>query len=443
MRTRQTVSEVDDMADTGTIKDMANAYVMKSKVNADVMKSKVNAEATADRHEPGSKGEPCSDEPGGHDNDAFDPGRFDTVNYDRERGELVILDQTLLPGTVKYLRLHSPEGVWEAIRLLRVRGAPAIGVAAAYGICVGMRRIAESGTSNVAAAVNLDAELSPLESGDRFLERFREVKDYLNSSRPTAVNLSWALNRMEKCAVSSGHVSVRERIAVLEAEADTIRRKDSEICRRLGEHGLTLISKGDGILTHCNAGALATVQYGTATAPLYLGQERGYDLRVFSCETRPLLQGARLTSYELHNAGIDVTLICDNMTASVMANGWIQAVFVGSDRVAANGDAANKIGTSGVAILAKHYGIPFYVFTPVSTIDLSTAEGRLIEIEQREPQEITDLWYRKRMAPEGVKVYNPAFDVTDHSLITAIVTECGILYPPFSESLKKAVGSAE
>ena len=399
--------------------------MMKNMANADMLKSMANAEATAGRRGPG-KGE---------------PGRFDTVNYDREFGELIILDQTLLPGTVKYLRLHSPEGVWEAIRLLRVRGAPAIGVAAAYGTCVGMRRLAEAGGTGDNDVCNDGSDDSS--SGDGFLERFREVKNHLNSSRPTAVNLSWALNRMEKCAASTRHVSVRERIAALEAEADAIRKEDADICRRLGENGLTLISKGNGILTHCNAGALATVQYGTATAPLYLGQERGYDLRVFSCETRPLLQGARLTSYELHNAGIDVTLICDNMTSSVMANGWIQAVFVGSDRVAANGDAANKVGTGGVAILAKHYGIPFYVFAPVSTIDLSTAEGRLIEIEQREPQEITDLWYRERMAPEGVKVYNPAFDITDHSLITAIVTEHGILYPPFSESLEKAVGSVD
>ena len=209
------------------------------------------------------------------------------------------------------------------------------------------------------------------------------------------------------------------------------------MCRAIGEYGLTLIKDGDGILTHCNAGQLATSKYGTALAPLHLGRERGMNFRVFTDETRPLLQGARLSAFELFADGVDTTVICDNMASQVMKNGWVNAVFVGCDRVAANGDAANKIGTSGVAILAKHYGIPFYVLGPTSTIDMSIPDGDAITIEQRKPEEVTEMWYKQRMAPEGVKVYNPAFDVTDHDLIAGIVTEYGIARPPYSESLKE------
>lgn len=207
------------------------------------------------------------------------------------------------------------------------------------------------------------------------------------------------------------------------------------MCKAISEHGLTLIKDGDGVLTHCNAGPLATSQYGTALGPLLLGRERGMSFRVFADETRPLLQGARLTSYELHKAGVDVTLICDNMASMVMKNGWINACFVGCDRVAANGDAANKIGTSGVAILAKHYGVPFYVLGPTSTIDLSCPTGGDIKIELRDPEEIKSKFYAQPMAPAGVKCYNPAFDVTDHTLIAGIVTEKGVCRPPYTESL--------
>ena len=214
-----------------------------------------------------------------------------------------------------------------------------------------------------------------------------------------------------------------------------IHREDIEMCRAISEYGLSLVKAGDGILTHCNAGQLATCRYGTATAPIYLGQERGYHFRVFADETRPLLQGARLTAYELYSAGVDVTLICDNMSAMVMEKGWVQAVFVGCDRVAANGDTANKIGTSVVAAVAKHYGVPFYVCAPTSTIDLATPTGAEIQIEQRPAEEVTEMWYRERMAPEGIKVFNPAFDVTDNGLVTAIVTENGIARAPFTESL--------
>ena len=209
------------------------------------------------------------------------------------------------------------------------------------------------------------------------------------------------------------------------------------MCRRIAEHGLTLVGEGDGILTHCNAGALAASRYGTALGPILLGQERGKKLRVFADETRPLLQGARLTAWELARAGVEVTLICDNMASMVMKNGWVQACFVGCDRVAANGDTANKIGTSGLAVLARYYNVPFYVLGPTSTIDMSIARGEDITIEQRPAEEVTEMWYKRRMAPEGVKVYNPAFDFADNELIAGIVTEYGIARPPYNESLKE------
>ena len=275
---------------------------------------------------------------------------------------------------------------------------------------------------------------------EAFYEKFREQKEFLNSSRPTAVNLSWALNRMERVCLKAGREegkTVSEVVEILHRESVAIKEEDIWVCKTIGENGLSLVKPGDGILTHCNAGQLATSKYGTATAPIYLGQERGYNFHVFADETRPLLQGARLTAYELYSSGVDVTLICDNMSAMVMKNGWVDAVFVGCDRVAANGDAANKIGTSVVATVAKRYGVPFYVCAPTSTIDYDTPTGDEIKIEQRPAEEVTEMWYKERMAPEGIKVFNPAFDVTDHELITAIVTEYGIARAPFKESLNE------
>ena len=333
----------------------------------------------------------------------------------------MIIDQTLLPGRTELIRLKTAEEIWNAIYLLQVRGAPAIGVCAAFGIYLLAKSCKE-------------------ENYDRFLAEFRKNKEYLDSSRPTAVNLSWALNRMERVVTEHAGSPTAEIVALLKKEAEEIRDEDIRVCRRIGEYGLTLVKKGDGILTHCNAGQLATVRYGTATAPIYLGQERGYGFHVYADETRPLLQGARLTAYELLSSGVDVTLICDNMASAVMKNGWVNAVFVGCDRVAANGDTANKIGTSGVAILAAHYGIPFYVCAPTSTIDLSTPTGADIRIEERKPEEVSEMWYRERMAPEGVKIFNPAFDVTDHSLITGIVTEYGVLRAPYEEAFRKLPG---
>lgn len=345
------------------------------------------------------------------------------VRFEDDR--MLILDQTQLPGDTVYLEMQTKEDVWDAIYKLKVRGAPAIGVAAGYGLYVCVR------------------EIKAVDYQD-FYRHFMEVKKYLASSRPTAVNLFWALDRMENC-VKQFETSVdqpweetqAEIIKALRNEAESIRMEDECACRAMGEHGLTLLKPGMGILTHCNAGTIATAKYGTCLAPLYIGQEKGYGFKVFADETRPLLQGARLTAWELTQAGIDTTLICDNMASIVMKNGWVDAVVVGCDRMAANGDGANKIGTSGVAILAHAYGIPFYMFVPTSTIDRSTKTGDDIHIELRNGEEIYKLWYEKDMAPAGVKTYNPAFDVTPAKYITAVVTEKGILYPPYEESIRQ------
>ena len=345
---------------------------------------------------------------------------YETVALDDENSALVIIDQTKLPGKTEILNLHTGEEIWNAIYLLQVRGAPAIGVAAAMGIY-------------------LLAKKMPTDSFSSFYEEFKKQKDYLNSSRPTAVNLSWALNRMEQKVLSLKELPVAEIVGGLKKEAELMKEEDIAVCKQIGENGLTLVNPGDGILTHCNAGQLATCKYGTATAPIYLGQERGYHFRVFADETRPLLQGARLTAYELQSAGVDVTLICDNMSAIVMKKGWVNAVFVGCDRVAANGDTANKIGTSVVATVAKRYGVPVYICAPTSTIDLNTPTGDDIVIEERPAHEVTDMWYKEPMGPKGVKVFNPAFDVTDHELIAGIITENGIAYEPYTESLPKMV----
>ena len=343
---------------------------------------------------------------------------YDTVRLDDENNAVVIIDQTKLPGKIEIISLHTAQEIWNAIYLLQVRGAPAIGVAAAYGIYVLAKRM-------------------DTEDYDTFYREFVRQKEYLDSSRPTAVNLSWALNRMQRVVEAHSGETVAQIKEALHRESVAIQEEDIWVCRMIGEHGLTLVKPGDGILTHCNAGQLATSKYGTATAPIYLGEERGYHFRVFADETRPLLQGARLTAFELQSSGVDVTLICDNMSATVMKNGWVNAVFVGCDRVAANGDAANKIGTSVVAAVAKYYGVPVYICAPTSTIDLNTPTGAEIKIEQRPAEEVTEMWYKERMAPEGIKVFNPAFDVTDHDLISGIVTEYGIAREPYMESLKE------
>ena len=341
----------------------------------------------------------------------YDAGQ-ETVYLNESNNTLAMIDQTKLPYELKTLELKGIKDIWDAIYLLKVRGAPAIGVAAAIGMYV------------VSLSVNTSDR-------DEFDRRFKENKEYLNSARPTAVNLSWALNRMDAVLTDNPVLPVPDLLQRLRDEALRIKAEDTEMCLKIGENALSLLKKGSRLLTHCNAGQLATTKYGTATAAMYLGHERGYDLHIYCDETRPLLQGARLTAYELMAAGMDVTLCCDNMVASLMRQGMIDAVLVGCDRVAANGDVANKIGTSVVATVAKRYNVPFYVCGPTSTIDPMTKTGNDIVIEQRPAEEVTEMWYERRMAPEGVKVYNPAFDITDNELITAIITERGIYRAPY------------
>ncbi|GED68944.1 methylthioribose-1-phosphate isomerase 1 [Brevibacillus reuszeri] len=334
-----------------------------------------------------------------------------------ENDYLVLLDQTRLPVETIYLNLTTSEEVWASIRHLQVRGAPAIGMAAAYGLYLGVRG-------------------SEAETHAQFWNELIKQADYLGTSRPTAVNLFWALDRIKARVEKETSLSVAELKAAVLDEALAIQKEDAEVCRTIGEHLLTLLHDGMGILTHCNPGALATAAYGTATAPFYLAKERGWNLKVYADETRPVLQGARLTAYELQQAGIDVTLICDNMAAMVMSQGKVEAVIVGTDRVAANGDVANKIGTYGVAVLAKAHGIPFYVAAPLSSVDLETPTGADIPIEERPAEEITH-GLGKQVAPDDIKVYNPAFDVTPAKYITAIVTETGIFKPEEIGNSKK------
>ena len=331
-----------------------------------------------------------------------------------------IIDQTRLPGELVYIDLRGREELYEAICMLRVRGAPAIGIFAAYAVYI----------------------LSRSYGQDDFFARLDEDCDYLISSRPTAVNLACQANRMRGFARSMEGCPAEDIVSALRAEAIAIHEEDAAMCRAIAEAGLSLLHEGDTVLTHCNAGPLATSEYGTGLGPLMLAAELGMDIRAFVDETRPLLQGARLTAWELKNAGIDCTLICDNMAALAMRQGRVQAVLAGCDRMAANGDAANKIGTSGAAIIAKHYGVPVYILLPSSTIDMSCPTGADIPIELRGGDELRTMWYEKPMAPEGIKCWNPAFDVTDHTLITAIVTEKGVLYPPFDQHLNELFGGS-
>lgn len=330
---------------------------------------------------------------------------------------LQLLDQTLLPGELVWLQPTTLEEILLAIKELKVRGAPAIGIAGAFGLYLGMKR--EEGL--------------PV---PEFLHRLEEAGALLKASRPTAVNLAWAVDRTTRRirVLAEEGASSPALVQALLVEACTLRDEDEAMCRSIGIYGAELLRGFTAVLTHCNAGTIATARYGTALSPIYRLAEEGRLLRVYADETRPLLQGARLTAFELRQAGIPVTLITDSMAASVMAGGRVQAVIVGADRIAANGDTANKIGTYGLAILAKEHGIPFYVAAPSSTFDPSLNDGSLIPIEERGREEVLE-WGGRLIAPSDVDVYNPAFDVTPARYITGIITEKGVLQPPFRDSI--------
>jgi methylthioribose-1-phosphate isomerase len=339
------------------------------------------------------------------------PKKIETLRWlGNEEGRLALIDQTQLPEQLVEIECRSVEDVWRAIRALRVRGAPAIGIAGAYGLCLGLQ-----------VAADLDH--------DSFFDRLDDLVRYLDTSRPTAVNLFWALERLQKKAHGWRHsASIREIRSRLLDEARAIHEEDRAMCHAIGEHGAALLHDYQTVLTHCNAGGLATAEYGTALSVFFTAQDQGKPLHVYVDETRPLLQGARLTAWELAQRGIPATLICDSMAAQVMREGKVQAVLTGADRIAANGDAANKIGTYGLAVLARAHGVPFYIAAPSSTFDLSIDSGSQIPIEERPAEEITHAFGR-RTAPEGIAVYNPAFDVTPAEYIRAIITERGVIAP--------------
>ena len=346
----------------------------------------------------------------------------DTLVWDGDAdGKLRLIDQTLLPGKFEFIDCPTPEDVWHAIKRLSVRGAPAIGVSAAYGVYIGIQ-----GCGDLDRAA--------------FDAKFAETAEYLAGSRPTAVNLVWALERMRGVLKENAQLDSAAMRQRLFEEARVIHEEDQEICRRLGAVGSEEVKSGHTMLTHCNAGGLATSDYGTALAVFYAAKEDGKEIHVYADETRPLLQGARLTAWELHREGIPVTLICDSMAASVMREGKIQSVFVGADRIAGNGDVANKIGTYPLAVMAREHGVPFYVVAPVSTFDLSLESGSEIPIEQRDPAEIT-AGFGEPTAPEGIQVYNPAFDVTPASLVTGIATEKGWIRPVSRDEVHRVVKS--
>lgn len=338
----------------------------------------------------------------------------ESVGFDTANNKAVFIDQTLLPTEYKEVFTDDLDEIFDAVKMLKVRGAPAIGVFTAISLAVLMNK----------------------SRADTYENLFAELKDYAEKlilCRPTAVNLKWATEEMLRTAKNSTAENFKE---MLINQALKMIADDIAVCRKIGEYGAEILENCSSVLTHCNAGRFATVKYGTALAPVYVAKEQGHNIKVYADETRPLLQGARLTAFELTDAGIDTTVICDNMASFVMKNGLVQAVLVGCDRVALNGDTANKIGTSGVAILAKYYEIPFYVCMPFSTFDKNIKTGDDIVIEMRNGNEIGEMWYEKSMLPSNAKTLNPAFDVTDHSLITAFITEKGVFTP---DEIKKLI----
>ncbi|MCF0172605.1 MAG: S-methyl-5-thioribose-1-phosphate isomerase [Bacteroidales bacterium] len=351
---------------------------------------------------------------------------YDAVEMSENGRDLIVLDQSVLPAQQKFLHLTTAEQMFYAMTLLKVRGAPLLGITAAMGLAVCMNRFK---TKSVPA----------------FEKEFLRVKHYLYISRKTPINLTWALDRMERCFYSgleelagtdSEEDMVRELKLRLTAEARSIKQEDTRMCLDIAEAGLAVLRAGAGILTYGNAGHLASSHYGTALGPIYHAQHKGYMPRVYACETRPGMEGARLTAFELMKAGVDVTLVCDNMVADLMSRGKVNVVFLGCDRVAANGDVAAEVGTCSIAIIARHYDIPCYCLTPTSSIDFETASGREIEIEQNPAFEVTERFFDKPVSPKGVKVYNPTFDITPASILTGFITEKGIVKPSKLATLK-------
>jgi len=331
-----------------------------------------------------------------------------------QKNKVRIIDQTLLPHKVKFVSCATPREMWKAIRTMKIRGAPALGVAAAFGVYLGIKN-----------------------SQRAFFKDLDKTIKYIATSRPTARNLFWALERMRETAYREKYEPIPRIKHILLEEAKKILEEDKRICRKMARFGNALIKKGDTILTHCNAGGLATADYGTALGVIFMAHSSGKKIKVYADETRPLLQGARLTAWELMNEGIDTTLISDNMAASLMARGKIDKIIVGADRIARNGDTANKIGTYSVALSAHYHKIPFYVAAPLSTIDVKIKDGSFIPIEERHPDEVRKIG-KEFIAPKNVKVFNPAFDVTPAKFVTAIITEKGILRKPYGKSIKRA-----
>ncbi len=342
-----------------------------------------------------------------------------TVEWVNDR--IKIIDQTKLPGELKYLYIDNLKDLWSAIKLLKVRGAPALGAVAALGVYLGIK----------------DSKSRDWRAFSRDLDK---TAKYLATSRPTARNLFWGLEKMCSAAIVNKNKKITELKKILFKEALKVIEEDRQTCRKIGGYGAKLIKKGDAILTVCNAGILATIDYGTALGVIYRAKQEGKKIKVFACETRPVLQGARLTTWELSEKGVDVTLICDNMAAILMQQGRVDKVIAGADRIASNGDTANKVGTYNLAVLARCHGIPFYIAAPASTFDLKIRSGFEIPIEQREPEEVTSLFFKKPIAARGVKVFNPAFDMTPNVLVSAIITDKGIIKPPYKKNIRKVLG---
>ncbi|MCP4648984.1 MAG: S-methyl-5-thioribose-1-phosphate isomerase [PVC group bacterium] len=342
--------------------------------------------------------------------------KIETIKWDK--GAVKIIDQTKLPQKLIYVRCVTVKQVWDAIRILKVRGAPAIGAAAALGVVLGISKKRFSSFNDLRKEVD-------------------KLVKYLASARPTAVNLFWALERMKSVVLKNKLDDIKEITQKLIAEASAIIDEDKRTCRKMAQNAQVLIKKNDRILTYCNAGILATVDYGTALGCIYRANELKKNVKVYSCETRPLLQGARLTCWELNKKGVDVTLICDSMAGYLMQQKKIDKIFIGADRIAANGDAANKIGSYSVSVLANFHKIPFYVAAPLSTFDVSLKDGNQIPIEQRSKSEVSELFFKRSITAKGVDVYNPAFDVVPAKLISGIVTEAGVITPPFPKKIAR------